>query len=79
MLTVARRIFAEHPSRKYMGFAANAMVIRVPGSLGADAEFVERMLIRVLLIMLAILYIAWALAVMDSHLFNAIRTGARHE
>jgi hypothetical protein len=69
MLIFARYIFSEHPLAKYMGSAATAMVILVSGSLGADADFVDKMIIRVLLIMSATFYVAGALMVIDRYLF----------
>ncbi len=46
-------------------------MILVSGSLGADADFVDKMLVRVMLIMLATLYVAGALTVINRYLFPA--------
>lgn len=71
MLIFASLIFSEHPLAKYMGSAAIAMTILVSGSIGPGADFVDKMITRVLLITLATMYVVAALAVLDRYLFGA--------
>lgn len=71
MLIFARLIFSEHPLAKYMGSAAIAMTILVSGSLGPGADFVDKLVTRVVLISLATLWVVAAIAVIDRYLFGA--------
>jgi hypothetical protein len=70
MLIFASFIFSDHPLSKYMGSAAIAMTILVSGSLGPEADFVGKMIVRVILICGAALYVAAALAFIDRYLFR---------
>ena len=71
MLIFARFIYSDHPLSKYMASAAIAMTILVSGALGPDADFVGKIVIRIILICLAALYVAAALAVVDRYFFRA--------
>ena len=73
MLIFARLMYSDHPLSKYMGSAAIAMTILVSGSLGPGADFVGKMLIRVIVICSAALYVAVALAIIDRYLPGAGR------
>ncbi len=46
------------------------MAVLVSGSLAPDADFVDKMVSRVTLIMLATLYVVAAIAVIDRYLFG---------
>ena len=70
MLIFASFIFSDLPLSKYMGSAAIAMTILVSWSLSPEADFVGKMLIRVILICGAALYVAAALAFIDRYLFR---------
>jgi hypothetical protein len=71
MLIFARFIYSDHPLSKYMGSAAVAMTILVSGALGPEADFVGKIIIRVVMICLAALYVGAALAVVDRYFFRA--------
>jgi hypothetical protein len=71
MFMLAAYIFSDHPLAKYMGSAATAMTILVTGSFAPDADFVDKMLVRLVLIMLATLWVTTALSVLDRYLFKA--------
>ncbi|HMB76475.1 MAG TPA: DUF2955 domain-containing protein [Kiloniellaceae bacterium] len=70
MTAFAGIIFSEHPMAGYMGSAATAMTVLVSGSLGANADFFDNVVIRVVLIAMATLYVAAALTVIDRFLFR---------
>jgi len=71
MLIFARLIFSEHKLAKYMGSAAIAMTILVSGSIGPGADFLDKLVTRVVLISLATLWVVAAIAVIDRYLFGA--------
>jgi hypothetical protein len=71
MLIFASLIFAEYPLTKYMGSAAIAMTILVSGSIGPGADFVDKMITRVVLITLATMYVVAALTLLDRYVFGA--------
>lgn len=70
MLLFARLIFSEHPLAQYMGSAAIAMTILVSGSIGPGADFVDKLVTRVVLIMLATLWVVAAIALLDRYVFR---------
>lgn len=70
MLIFARLIFSDHPLAKYMGSAAIAMTILVSGSLGSEADFVDELVTRIVLISAATLYVVAVIAVLDRYAFR---------
>ena len=59
-------VFSEGPTAKYYNSALIALLILVNGSLGEDADFAEKFIMRVILITLAVLYIVTAFRVLES-------------
>ena len=70
MLLFAGLVFSERPLARYMGSAATAMTVLVSGSLGANANFIDNVVVRVALIALATVYVSVALAVVERFLFR---------
>ena len=60
-------IFSAKPTAKYYGSALVALLILVNGSMAEGADFVELFLTRIILIVLAVLYIVTALKILDSY------------
>ncbi len=60
-------IFSEKPTVKYYGSAFTALLILVNGSMAEGAEFSELLIKRILLIVLAIIYIIGVLKILDSY------------
>ena len=60
------QIFSGKPTAKYYNSALIALLILINGSLGEGAEFTEKFIMRVILIILAVIYIVTALKVLDS-------------
>ena len=58
-------VFSARPSAKYYNSALIALLILVNGSMGEDANFTEKFIMRVILITLASIYIVTALKVLD--------------
>ncbi len=59
-------IFSGKPTAKYYGSALIALLILVNSSMGEDANFTEKFIMRIILITLAVTYIVTALRVLDS-------------
>jgi len=59
-------IFSGKPTAKYYGSALIALLILVNSSMGEDANFTEKFIMRVILITLAVVYIVTALKALDS-------------
>ena len=55
------------PSAKYYGSALIALLILVNGSMAEGSDFVELFITRIILIVLAVLYIVAALKILDSY------------
>jgi hypothetical protein len=70
MMIFAGLIFSDHPLASHMGSAATAMTVLVSGSLAADANFFDNVIVRVVLITLATIYVSVALAIIDRYLFG---------
>ena len=75
MLIFARIIFSDHPLSKYAGSGATAMTVLVATSLGAGADYFDKIVIRAMLIALAALYVGFALAIVDRYLFRESEPG----
>jgi hypothetical protein len=60
-------IFSAKPTAKYYSSALVALLILVNGSMAEGADFVELFLTRIILIVLAVLYIVTALKILDSY------------
>jgi len=60
-------IFSAKPTAKYYGSALVALLILVNGSMAEGADFVALFLTRIILIVLAVLYIVTALKILDSY------------
>lgn len=69
MLIFARVIFSDHPMSAYAGSAATAMTILIATSMGAGADYVGKIVIRIGMIMIAALYVAVALAILERYFF----------
>lgn len=59
-------IFSGKPTAKYYGSALIALLILVNSSMGEDANFTEKFIMRIILITLAVTYIVAALKVLNS-------------
>jgi len=66
-LSFAMNIFSAKPSAKYYASALVALLILVNGSMAEGADFVGLFVTRIVLIVLAVLYIVAALKVLDSY------------
>ena len=66
-LLFGMNIFSAKPTAKYFGSALVALLILVNGSMGEGAEFTQLFAQRILLIVLAVLYIVAVLKVLDSY------------
>ena len=66
-LVFGMNIFSAKPTAKYFGSALVALLILVNGSMGEGAGFTELFVQRILLIVLAVLYIVAVLKVLDSY------------
>jgi hypothetical protein len=66
-LIFAMNIFSAKPTAKYYGSALVALLILVNGSMAEGADFVGLFVTRIVLIVLAVLYIVAALKVLDSY------------
>ena len=64
-------IFSGRPIAQYLPSACIALLILIGGSMGEGADFVGKLVTRVVLISLAALYVVAALAVLDRFLFKA--------
>jgi len=67
-LIFAMNIFSPKPTAKYYGSALIALLILVNGSMAEGSDFVELFVTRIVLIVLAVLYIVAALKILDSYL-----------
>jgi len=66
-LVFGRNIFSGHENSKYYGSALIALFILINGSMGEGANFSELLVIRVALITLSVLYISFALRLLESY------------
>jgi len=66
-LIFAMNIFSAKPTAKYYGSALIALLILVNGSMAEDANFTALFAMRIILIVLAVLYIVTALKILDSY------------
>jgi hypothetical protein len=66
-LIFAMNIFSTKPGAKYYGSALIALLILVNGSMAEGSEFTVLFAMRVILIVLAVLYIVTALKILDSY------------
>lgn len=66
-LIFAMNIFSAKPSAKYYGSALIALLILVNGSMAEGSEFTVLFAMRIILIVLAVLYIVAALKILDSY------------
>ena len=66
-LSFAMNIFSAKPTAKYYASALVALLILVNGSMAEGADFVGLFVTRIVLIVLAVLYIVAALKVLDSY------------
>ena len=64
-LYFGRQIFSDKPLAKYYGSALIALLILVNGSMGGDADFHEKLAMRIILITLAVIYVVVALRLLD--------------
>jgi hypothetical protein len=60
-------IFSSKPTAKYYGSALVALLVLVNGSMGAGAEIMSLFVQRIVLIVLAVMYISAALKILDSY------------
>ena len=63
-------IFSGRPIAQYLPSAFIALLILVSGSMGEGADFVGKLVTRIVLISLAVIYVVAALAVLDRFLFK---------
>ena len=66
-LIFAMNIFSTKPGAKYYGSALIALLILVNGSMAEGSEFTVLFAMRIILIVLAVLYIVTALKILDSY------------
>ena len=66
-LVFGMNIFSAKPTAKYYGSAMVALLILVNGSMGADADFSQLFVQRIVLIVLTILYIVFVLKALDCY------------
>lgn len=66
-LVFGMNIFSGRPMAKYYGSALSALLVLVNGSMGAGANFSVLFVQRIVLIMLAVIYIVAMLKVLDSY------------
>jgi hypothetical protein len=63
-------IFSDRPNAKYLGSAATAVIILLSSVMGDDADLTKTLMLRVLLTILATVYVVAALSVLDRFLFR---------
>ena len=73
MLLFGSGIFSNHPLSSYLASAAIALLILVGGSLGENADFTEKLFMRVLMISAATLYVMAVLTLIQVF-FDRLRT-----
>jgi hypothetical protein len=66
-LMFGMNMFSAKPTAKYYGSALIALLILVNGSMAEGSDFVELFVTRIVLIVLAVLYIVAALKILDSY------------
>ncbi len=66
-LIFAMNIFSAKPTAKYYGSALIALLILVNGSMAEGSDFAALFAMRIILIVLAVLYIVTALKILDSY------------
>ena len=66
-LVFGMNIFAQKPTAKYYGSALVALLILVNGSMGGGSDFTTLFIQRIVLIVLAVLYITAMLKILDSY------------
>ena len=64
-LLLGAGIFSGRPEAAYLASAANAMLILVGSAMGEDVDIADKFAVRVVLVVLATLYVIAALAVLE--------------